>query len=329
MTAHVESLAIRSLLRRPILTADRERHLLRTHRTAADVTLRRQAFSELWESHSRLVVAVASQYRRPGLAMTELVGAGHLGMHAAIEGYRPETASGRLSSYAVGWIRLYIQDYIRRHAVPGRVVAASARRQLQRAAARLFADARRSCRREGVQPHDDQLCARVAARAGVPREEVAQWLRLAREEREAAARLDASAGLDVPAHLDASIGLGAAGTSASGPDLDGPGAAILRLDEAKLRRQVLALAEEVLGERERVVFLARCVSLEEVVPDAPRLAARLGLTLERVQQLEASARRKMEVALTLGPRADPTPPPEPPRLRSHRRTASRVAEAPA
>ena len=84
---HVESLAVRSLLRRPNLTAERERQLLRTRHASGDDAARQQALSELWESHAKLVLAVARQYHRPDLSMSELVGAGHLGMRAAIDGF--------------------------------------------------------------------------------------------------------------------------------------------------------------------------------------------------------------------------------------------------
>src|SRR4051794_5452114 len=96
ITALAGSLAVRSLLRRHSLTAERERQLLHTHRASGDEAARQQALSELWESHSRLVVAVARQYRRPDMPMTDLVGAGHLGMHAAIEGFDPDRSETRL-----------------------------------------------------------------------------------------------------------------------------------------------------------------------------------------------------------------------------------------
>ena len=90
MSGNAETLAVRALLRRPNLTAERERQLLIARRTSDDEGERQQALAELWESHSKLVVAIARQYQRPGLAMTDLLGAGHLGMHAAIEAFDPD-----------------------------------------------------------------------------------------------------------------------------------------------------------------------------------------------------------------------------------------------
>ena len=108
VTGHADSLAVRSLLRRPNLTAEHERQLLRARHASGDEAARQQALQELWESHAKLVLAVARQYHRPDLSMSELVGAGHLGMRAAIDGFDPDQGDIRLSTYAVGWIRHYI-----------------------------------------------------------------------------------------------------------------------------------------------------------------------------------------------------------------------------
>jgi RNA polymerase sigma-32 factor len=283
MSAHVVTPAVRSLLRRPNLTAERERQLLQTRRASRDEKARQQALSELWESHTKLVVSVARQYRRADLDMTDLVGAGHLGLHAAIEGFDPDRFDSRLSTYAVRWIRHYIQDYIRRHAFPVRPPASTAHRQLFRTTGRLFADARQACHREGIAPSDAELCSRVGARIGLPGDEVAQCLRLARGD---ALHLDASE--------DAALFDGGLVAREASPEE----AVILRLDHAKLRRRILVLAVEVLGERERKVFLARCMSDDEAGVHQESLASDLGVSRERVHQLEASAKRKIVMALT-------------------------------
>jgi RNA polymerase sigma factor (sigma-70 family) len=315
VTAHAETPAIRSLLRRPNLTAERERHLLRTCRAGRDEKARQQALSELWESHSKLVVAVARQFRRPDLEMTDLVGAGHLGMHAAIEGFDPDRFDSRLSTYAIRWIRHYIQDYIRRHAFPVRPPASTAHRQLFRTTGRLFADARRSCHREGIAASDGELCGRVGARIGLSGDEVAQCLSLARGD---------ALPFDAPDTDERFIEAGLASRDASPED-----AVIHRLDHAKLRRRIMVLTGEVLGERERKVFLARCMTDDEAATHLESLAAQLGVTRERVHQLEASAKRKIAVALTRDGLLDPANGGlELPRSRAPRRTHATLVGAP-
>jgi len=303
---HAETLAIRAQLSRPNLTAERERHLLLTRHSSADERLRQQALSELWESHSKLVVAVARQYRRPDLEMTDLVGAGHLGMHAAIEGFDPDRFGTRLSTYAIGWIRHYIQDYIRRHAYPVRPPSSDAHRLLFRMTGKLFAEARRSCMRDGVQPTESELCARVGKRIGLSGDEVTRCLSLVHHESTESPQAD----------------------ELTAQDPSPEEAVILRLDHAKLRRRILAFARDILGERERRVFLARCMCNDDTVAHLDSLATELGVTRERVYQLEVSAKRKIAVALTHEGLLDPaTGTFEMPKLRAPRRPSRREVVA--
>jgi RNA polymerase sigma-32 factor len=284
VTAYAETPSIRSLLRRPNLTVERERYLLWTCRASHNEHARQQAMSELVESHSKLVVAVARQFRRPDLQMTDLVGAGQLGMHAAIAGLDPDRCETRLAAYSIRWISYYIQDYIRRHAFPVRPPASSAHRQLFRTTGRLFAEARRSCRREGIVASDSQLCTRVGARIGLAGNEVAQCLNLAQAD---AVRSDAPHTETQPMHARLA--------PQAAPPKD---ATVHQLDDVKLRRRILVLSEQILGERERKVFVARCMTAEKAAAHQESIAAQLGITRERVRQLEASARRKIAVALT-------------------------------
>jgi DNA-directed RNA polymerase sigma subunit (sigma70/sigma32) len=64
-----------------------------------------------------------------------------------------------------------------------------------------------------------------------------------------------------------------------------------------LRRRMLALSEEILGARERTVFVARCVARGRRVRRVESLARELGVTPERICELEFSARRKIAAAL--------------------------------
>ena len=280
------SRAIRDQLDCANLTPAHERELLLTLRSSRDERVRQAALTELWESHSKLVVTIASRYRHTGIEFLDLVGAGHLGLHAAIARFDPERFETRLSTYAIGWIRWHIQDYLRRNSGPVRLPGSSAHRQLVRMEARLYADARRSCERERIAPTEGELCDRIGQRIGMSGDEVACSLQLIR-------------GGTVSLHAAASGGVTAQalmetladGNAASEDDV------ILRLDHAKARKRIISLAEEILGERERTVFLARCMADSEEVAHLATLACRLGVSPERVYQLEASAKRKIAMAL--------------------------------
>ncbi len=278
--------SIRTQLGRANLSFERERHLLQQCRTSPDERVRQSALTELWESHAKLVVAVASRFRLANIERSDLIGAGHLGLHAAIARFDPERFNGRLANYAIGWIRWYIQDYVRRNAMPVRLPSTNAHRQIAQMAERLLAEARRSCLRDGVEPTENELCERIGKRVGLPGDEVARSLHLINGgalSLQNTTRHEGSA----PPLADT---LAADSTS---PEED----VILRLDHAKARRRIRALATEILGERERVVFLARYVGNGDDVTHRETIAARFGVSRERVYQIEASAKRKMSTAL--------------------------------
>jgi RNA polymerase sigma factor (sigma-70 family) len=266
----------------PRLTAAQEHALLRTVRHAGCVQARHHAVSALWRAHGGLVAAVASRYRRTGIDTEDLISAGQLGLHAAIVRFDPDRFAGRLSTYAVPWIRWYVQDHVSRNALPVRLPATTAHRHLARFAARLLADARRACLRERVEPTESELYTRVGCRIGLSADEVARGLR---------------AGASPLVNLDAQTDRSPDAPSDPDTRLTPEDAAIARLDHNKLRCRILALTDTILGQREREVFLARCMTGDAPVIQLDALAERFAVSRERIYQLESSARRKIMTAL--------------------------------
>ena len=136
----------------------------------------------------------------------------------------------------------------------------AARQALAGSGDRLLAEARDACRRDGVAATRRELLMRVAKRVGLPQAEVARGLSGALRREGAAAVFG--------------------GFAARRP-----------------RDSVWRLAAAILGTREREVFLARRVARPDDVAALHALAAGLGLSVERVYELEASARRKLARAL--------------------------------
>lgn len=73
-----------------------------------------QALHQLTSAHMRLVISVAAKFRRYGLAMADLVQEGHVGLLEAAARFDPHREV-RFSTYATWWIRASIQDYILRN----------------------------------------------------------------------------------------------------------------------------------------------------------------------------------------------------------------------
>ncbi|MCI5072569.1 RNA polymerase factor sigma-32 [bacterium] len=73
----------------------------------------RDAAEKLVISNLRFVVKIAREYAKYGVNMSELIQEGNLGLMHAVQKYDPEKGF-RLISYAVWWIRAYIQAFVLR-----------------------------------------------------------------------------------------------------------------------------------------------------------------------------------------------------------------------
>jgi DNA-directed RNA polymerase sigma subunit (sigma70/sigma32) len=164
-------------------------------------------------------------------------------------------------------------------------------RQLAQSGARLLIEARKACEREGVEPTNSELHERIGRRVGLTADEVAQGLRLIQGSRTS---------------LNAQNDMGEYELSL--PDDAAPTADELheRMDHERLRSRIVSLAGEILGQREREIFLARSMADIDQVPSLEAFADQFGVTISRVHQIEVSARRKIAVALAASGYADVT-----------------------
>jgi RNA polymerase sigma-32 factor len=275
----------------PNLDEPRERELLVRARSANPCADSRAAVTELWMSHGKLVAAIAAKYRRSDIDHDDLINAGHLGLHTAIMRFDTERFDTRLAAFASVWIRWYITDYIRRNSGPVRLPESKAHRQLAQSGPRLLAEARKACDREGVEPTDSELHERIGRRVGLSADEVAHGFRLIQGGR------TSLHGQNDDSESESTLRDNAAPTA---DDLHE------RMDHDRLRLRIRTLANEILGERERAVFLARSMANSDQVPSLEAFAERFGVSTTRVHQIEVSARRKIAVALAASGYADVT-----------------------
>jgi RNA polymerase sigma-32 factor len=73
-----------------------------------------EALHALTEAHMRLVIAIAVKFRHYGLPVPDLVQEGHVGLLESAARFDPDREV-RFSTYATWWIRASIQDYILRN----------------------------------------------------------------------------------------------------------------------------------------------------------------------------------------------------------------------
>jgi RNA polymerase sigma-32 factor len=91
----------------PLLTRDEERVLAERLRDDTDI----DAAKKLVASNLRFVVKIAFEYKNYNIRITDLIQEGNIGLMHAVSKFDPDRGY-RLISYAVWWIKAYIQNYI-------------------------------------------------------------------------------------------------------------------------------------------------------------------------------------------------------------------------
>ena len=253
-------LYLREIGKVPLLTADQEVYLAKRIERG-DMF----AKTQMIEANLRLVVSIAKSYLGRGLSFLDLIQEGSLGLIRAVEKFDYRKGY-KFSTYATWWIRQAVAralaDKARTIRMPVHIVE---RLQKMNRAERLL------WTQLGREPSLEE----IAEEASLPLQQAHEVLAAAR----------ASASLDQPVgdQEDATFGDFVAG--------DGP----LPEDEVEvsLRSQALAQALASLPDRERKVLELR-YGLDESEPKTlEEIGRRLGLTRERVRQIELDSLRRL------------------------------------
>lgn len=264
---------LRTAMRAPLLAADHERDLARRWRDQGD----ERALHELITAYLRLVVAMASRFRHYGLPMSDLVQEGNVGLMQAAARFEPEREV-RFSTYASWWIRSAMQDFVLRNWSIVRTGTTSAQKA-------LFFNLRRLRARIG-DISDSAMSFESRAR-------VAHLLGVAEHEVDAmAARLSApDRSLNAPLTEDGD----GEWQDMLADDAEGPEAAAMHNHDSIARATLVREAMGDLTDRERLIIRERKLEEEAVTLEA--LGERLGISKERVRQIEGSALEKLRRAL--------------------------------
>jgi len=91
----------------PVLSREEEYELAMRHRETGDL----EAARKLIVSNLKFVVRIANEYKNYNVNTLDLIQEGNIGLMKAVRGFDP-TKGYRLISYAVWWIRAYIQNHI-------------------------------------------------------------------------------------------------------------------------------------------------------------------------------------------------------------------------
>ena len=238
-----------------------------------------KALSKLTASHMRLVISIASRFRHFGLPMGDLIQEGHVGLLEAAARFEPERQV-RFSTYATWWIRASIQDYILRNWSIVRGGTSSTQKALFFNLRRL----RAKMARNGAGNLDAAMYEEIASAVGVSKADVELM----------------------------NSRLSAPDTSLNAPVIDSDSTAADRQDfipcaqplqdqtvseniDTARRSRWLEEAMTELNERELRIVRERRLSEDGATLES--LGEKLGISKERVRQIENRALQKLRSAL--------------------------------
>jgi len=251
----------------PILTQEQETDFGRRLRRTGDVEAARQ----LVLSHLRVVVAIARGYLGYGLPQADLIQEGNIGLMKAVKRFDPERGV-RLVSFAVHWIRAEMHEFILRNWRIVKVATTKAQRK-------LFFNLRSLKRGLGGLGVEDVKA--IAKQLRVKPEEVVEMeTRMGGQD----VALEPTSADDEESY--APIAYLAAENAEPGQSLE-------ERESAELRGAGLTQALESLDPRSRRIIEARWLA-EKDQATLHDLAAELGVSAERVRQIEAKALAKMK-----------------------------------
>ena len=264
---------IKQAIRTPLLTREREKELATRWRDEQDEV----ALHELIRAYARLAISTAGKYRNYGLPMSDLVQEGNVGLMLAARRFDPERGV-RFSTYASWWIRSAMQDFILRNWSIVRTGTTAAQKS-------LFFNFRR-------------LRARIEGASGGTlgtsgREQIAEALGVRYDE---VAAMEGRLG-----QSDQSLN---AGVGEAGEDewqdfivdeRPSPEDIVVQMRDNETRSRWLADALKELTAREQTIIKERRLRDEAVTLEA--LGVELGISKERVRQIEHKALQKLRASI--------------------------------
>ncbi len=219
----------------------------------------RRAGDDLVRACLPFVISIALQYRRWGIPLEDIIQQGNLGLLRAVKKFDPER-DVRLATYAAYWIRAEIREYV----VKGFRVVRLGTTKTERKALRAY--------RAG-----EGDATRLAALSGLSVERVEQLLPLLASKE---------------ASLDARTDEGGSAEDRLASPLPSPEEEAASHERSSQAQVAVGDALLVLTDRERLIVSERMMT--EDPPTLQALGARLGVSKERVRQIEERAMSKLK-----------------------------------
>ncbi len=265
---------MRTVMKAELLDAETELKLAYAWRDDRDEA----ALHRLITAYMRLAISMAVKFKRYGAPMNDLIQEAGVGLMKAADKFDPDRGV-RFSTYAVWWIKASIQDYVMRNWSMVRTGSTSSQKSLFFNMRRVQAQIERESAAKGETLDQHQMRQKISTKIGVPLRDV-EMMDGRLSGSDFSLNATQSAEDEGREWIDAleDDSAQAAEVVEHGHDTD------------KLREWLLE-AMNALSERER--FIVRERKLQDQTRTLESLGVELGLSKERVRQLEAAAFVKM------------------------------------
>jgi len=262
---------LRDIGRVALLTVAEEQRLAREFRDHGDT----KAGHRLVEANLRFVVKVAFEYRWYGLPLSDLVQEGNVGLMKGVQKFDPDKQI-RLISYAVWWIRAYVQNHVLKSWSLVKIGTTQSQRKLFFSLTRTRREIERLSADTGVEQRERNV-ALVARKLDVKESDVVEMQQ----------RLDGrDFSLDAPVGDGTSTHLESTRCGREPQDEE-----FARAEEQALIARRVAEAMDRLDPRERHIVQARIMDDGDV--KLRDMGRHFGVSRERARQLEMRAIEKL------------------------------------
>lgn len=260
---------VADISRYKLLSRDEEMHLAYAYRDDGDL----EAAHKLVVANLRFVVKISHEYKGYGFKLLDLVQEGNIGLMMAVKKFDPDKGY-RLISYAVWWIRAYIQNYVIRSWSLVKLGTTQAQRKLF---FKLRSEREKADRDAG--PGEKADISELAERLGVaPKDVLDMEMRLGARDFSLHAEVDEGAR---QSHVDL--------LKFHGEDQED---LLGAMEEKRFVRENVKAAMNDLNEKERFIIQNRLLTDEPKT--LQEIGRNFGISRERARQIEGNVLRKLK-----------------------------------
>ncbi len=265
------SMYLNELRKYPLLSKEEELKIAQKYFETKDPA----AAQKLVQANLRFVVKIAAEYAKFSSRMIDLIQEGNVGLMHAVKEYNPSKGA-RLITYAVWWIRGYIQEYLMRQFSMVRIGTTANQRKLFYQLQKQKQDLEKMMSEESLKE--------LSVKLGIPEDEIVEMSK----------RLSGrDVSLDKPIGDDDSVSLGSLLKKDDGSlPLD---------DQMALEEQIIILKKSIdqiydsLNDKEKILLSERILNDEPLT--LQEIGEKYGISREAVRQNEVRLIQKIKIAM--------------------------------